>query len=59
MRDELPLDIDLLINNFSERMIAKGARLEEANRDFEKELVNLVLNKADGDPKRAAKFVIL
>ncbi|NOX97731.1 MAG: response regulator [Nitrospirae bacterium] len=53
----LPLDIEIVINKVKEEMLAKGADLREAGKNFEKKLLKTVLEKVDGNRTIAANFL--
>jgi len=55
--NRIPLDIETVINEVKEDMLAKGAGLREAGNNFEKKLLKTVLKKVDGDRERAANFL--
>jgi len=55
--DILPLDIEIVINKVKEEMLAKGADLKEAGKNFEKMLLKVVLEKVDGNRTIAANFL--
>ncbi len=55
--NRLPLDIEIVINEVKEDMLAKGAGLREAGNNFEKKLLKTVLKKVDGDREKAANFL--
>ena len=46
-----------LIERVEEDMLAEEASLQEAKEEFEKEFVNLVLERAKGDREKAATFL--
>jgi len=55
--NQLPLDVEMVIDEVKEDMLAKGASLREAEERFEKKLLNIVLEKTNGDRNKAANLL--
>jgi DNA-binding NtrC family response regulator len=55
--NRIPLDIEIVINEVKEDMLAKGAGLREAGKNFEEKLLETVLKKVNGDREKAANFL--
>ncbi len=53
----LPLDVEIIIQEVSKNMIARGATLKEAREDFERRLIQTTLAKVNWNQTRAAKFL--
>lgn len=55
--NSLPLDIEIVIDEVKEDMLAKGAGLREAEENFERKFLKTILKKVNGDKVRAAGFL--
>ncbi|NIM02939.1 hypothetical protein GTN66_02145 [bacterium] len=53
----LPLDVEILIKDVTEEMLKRGARLREANKNFEVALMVLILRRFTGDGRKAARLL--
>ncbi len=53
----LPIDIEIIIEEVRENMIAREATLKEAREDFEKRLIQITLAKVNWNQTRAAEFL--
>lgn len=51
------LDIQTLIDEVKERMLERGADLEEARKSFEKRLLSIILGKVNGDETKIGKLL--
>ena len=54
---DIPVDVECLIENVSEDMIEKGMSLKKAVAVFEKNFVDMVLEKVDGDARKASSLL--
>ena len=53
----LPLDVEMIIEEVKDNMMAKEATLKEAKEDFERRLIQTTLAKVAWNQSRAAEFL--
>ena len=55
--DDSLLDLKMVIEGVSEKMMEEEANLRTAKRNFDNELIAIVLGKVSGNRKRAARIL--